>query len=707
MIGAAVPRTCSCKDALDFVAGYTIVNDISARDIIQRPDWPNFASDWLESKNFDTATPIGPYLLPREFVPDPQHVRLKLTRNGVVQQDGNTAIDDLQPGRADRPHQPNRDAAARRRHRDGHAGRGRLEARLWLSRATSWSWRCRTCRSRRAPQRRDRPADDGRAAVGVGVRVTVRTPPSAAAPRGRGGLRGVAASAGAAGLPRGAALSSTTGPRALATTPTRGRRSGRRSTSSSCSSMQGRRRRSGTPNYWTLTQVPVYRYIIGAGIWLGGQPFMPLDLDHRSDEVQRAGPGEVLRSGAPTATSASWPSSAGCRARSAEVLWAARVPMVLLGAGTAAMLFLVAAELAGRRGRAGGGGRLRGGAVRADAAAARPHRGAVPLLPGAGALAERRGRARSCHAWAAASSLTLGALAGLAVGLSAGSKLTGVLALAALAGFAAGAFVLALLARRRSGASLRSDRAPCWSGPGAGAPWPPSSGWSCSWPSTRSSGRIPSAGPARCSQFRQQEMFGQRTLNEELAVPEGIGTRLVFLLRRSVARRAVGGASARRAARGRPGGGRPRRARLARCGAAGARRAGRAGGAWSADLAAGADRRDGARISGSTGTATTCRPSRSGWCWPGSARPRCVGGAPAHREQARAPRPPAPRRRRRCRPPAAGRPGSGSAAARPTGTPSVSSSQSPSTTGSQASRQPGTTVAATSPMASSPSSSGA
>jgi 2,4-didehydro-3-deoxy-L-rhamnonate hydrolase len=93
-LGAVIARPCRnvfLKDALDFVAGYTIVNDISARDIIMRPDWPNFGSDFFESKNFDTGTPIGPYLLPREFVPDPQQVRLRLTRNGAVQQDGSTA----------------------------------------------------------------------------------------------------------------------------------------------------------------------------------------------------------------------------------------------------------------------------------------------------------------------------------------------------------------------------------------------------------------------------------------------------------------------------------------------------------------------------------------------------------------------------------------------------------------------------------------
>jgi 2,4-didehydro-3-deoxy-L-rhamnonate hydrolase len=93
-LGAVIGRSCRnvfVKDALDYVAGYTIVNDVSARDIIVREDWPNFASDWLLSKNFDTATPIGPYVVPKAFVPDPQQVRLRLIRNGVVQQDGSTA----------------------------------------------------------------------------------------------------------------------------------------------------------------------------------------------------------------------------------------------------------------------------------------------------------------------------------------------------------------------------------------------------------------------------------------------------------------------------------------------------------------------------------------------------------------------------------------------------------------------------------------
>jgi 2-keto-4-pentenoate hydratase/2-oxohepta-3-ene-1,7-dioic acid hydratase in catechol pathway len=91
-LGVVIGRTCRnvfSRDALDCVAGYTIVNDLSARDYT-RADWPQFASDWLLAKGFDTSAPIGPYLLPKEFVADPHRLRLRLTRNGTLMQDGST-----------------------------------------------------------------------------------------------------------------------------------------------------------------------------------------------------------------------------------------------------------------------------------------------------------------------------------------------------------------------------------------------------------------------------------------------------------------------------------------------------------------------------------------------------------------------------------------------------------------------------------------
>lgn len=80
------------EHALDVVAGYTIVNDISARGLHARanPLAPPFAYDWLGSKGRDTFTPIGPGVTPSWFVPDPQSLPVRLWRNGVLEQDGNT-----------------------------------------------------------------------------------------------------------------------------------------------------------------------------------------------------------------------------------------------------------------------------------------------------------------------------------------------------------------------------------------------------------------------------------------------------------------------------------------------------------------------------------------------------------------------------------------------------------------------------------------
>ena len=80
-------------DALDHVAGYTIVNDVSARGYHRRPNplAPPFAYDWLASKGRDTFCPLGPGITPSWFVADPQDLPIRLWRNGELKQDGNTA----------------------------------------------------------------------------------------------------------------------------------------------------------------------------------------------------------------------------------------------------------------------------------------------------------------------------------------------------------------------------------------------------------------------------------------------------------------------------------------------------------------------------------------------------------------------------------------------------------------------------------------
>jgi 2,4-diketo-3-deoxy-L-fuconate hydrolase len=83
-------RNVDPANAHDLIAGYTVLNDVSARDKSRRTDFP-FSHDWFRSKSFDTFTPIGPVFVPRECLGDPHAMRLGLTVNGETMQDGNTS----------------------------------------------------------------------------------------------------------------------------------------------------------------------------------------------------------------------------------------------------------------------------------------------------------------------------------------------------------------------------------------------------------------------------------------------------------------------------------------------------------------------------------------------------------------------------------------------------------------------------------------
>ena len=90
VIGRAA-RNVSEDDALRYVAGYTISNDISTRDVMNRPNFP--MTDFLMSKCRPTFFPTGPYMVPREFVPDSRALRITLSVNGEVMQD--ESVDDI------------------------------------------------------------------------------------------------------------------------------------------------------------------------------------------------------------------------------------------------------------------------------------------------------------------------------------------------------------------------------------------------------------------------------------------------------------------------------------------------------------------------------------------------------------------------------------------------------------------------------------
>lgn len=83
-------RNISEEDALSAVAGYLIVNDLSARDLMKR-EGSIFVYDWIGQKCFDDAAPMGPWLTPAAYISDPHNLSIKLWVNGVLKQDSNTS----------------------------------------------------------------------------------------------------------------------------------------------------------------------------------------------------------------------------------------------------------------------------------------------------------------------------------------------------------------------------------------------------------------------------------------------------------------------------------------------------------------------------------------------------------------------------------------------------------------------------------------
>ncbi|MBK18770.1 MAG: 2-keto-4-pentenoate hydratase [Rhodospirillaceae bacterium] len=83
----------SVEKAFEHVAGYTILNDLSARDLGKREDWPRFGVDWFGHKNFETSAPMGPWIVPADQIEDPYECRMKLWVNEDEMQ--NEVIADL------------------------------------------------------------------------------------------------------------------------------------------------------------------------------------------------------------------------------------------------------------------------------------------------------------------------------------------------------------------------------------------------------------------------------------------------------------------------------------------------------------------------------------------------------------------------------------------------------------------------------------
>lgn len=88
-LAAVIGRACRRvprEQAMAQIAGYMLVNDITARDLVRRADLPHLGTDWLQSKNAPGFLPTGPYLVPACFLPSPYAVRLSLRLNGDTMQ---------------------------------------------------------------------------------------------------------------------------------------------------------------------------------------------------------------------------------------------------------------------------------------------------------------------------------------------------------------------------------------------------------------------------------------------------------------------------------------------------------------------------------------------------------------------------------------------------------------------------------------------
>ncbi|MBS7287761.1 MAG: fumarylacetoacetate hydrolase family protein [Candidatus Freyarchaeota archaeon] len=72
------------EDAYDYVAGYTVFNDISARDIQFR------GIQWFRGKSFDTFAPMGPCLTLKDEIPDPHNLKIQMRVNGELRQNSST-----------------------------------------------------------------------------------------------------------------------------------------------------------------------------------------------------------------------------------------------------------------------------------------------------------------------------------------------------------------------------------------------------------------------------------------------------------------------------------------------------------------------------------------------------------------------------------------------------------------------------------------
>jgi 2-keto-4-pentenoate hydratase/2-oxohepta-3-ene-1,7-dioic acid hydratase in catechol pathway len=91
-IGVVIGRRCrkvSVSEAMEYVAGYIILNDLSDRARNFRKDW-YFKFDWLGGKSFETSAPMGPWITPKDLIRDPHDLSIQLWVNNELMQDASS-----------------------------------------------------------------------------------------------------------------------------------------------------------------------------------------------------------------------------------------------------------------------------------------------------------------------------------------------------------------------------------------------------------------------------------------------------------------------------------------------------------------------------------------------------------------------------------------------------------------------------------------
>jgi 2-keto-4-pentenoate hydratase/2-oxohepta-3-ene-1,7-dioic acid hydratase in catechol pathway len=86
-------RDLTLENALSCVAGYTVGNDLSARDLgfrQQVPETSPFRADWIRHKSFDGSCPLGPWITPAAYISNPGNLAIKLWVNDTLKQNSNS-----------------------------------------------------------------------------------------------------------------------------------------------------------------------------------------------------------------------------------------------------------------------------------------------------------------------------------------------------------------------------------------------------------------------------------------------------------------------------------------------------------------------------------------------------------------------------------------------------------------------------------------